>query len=546
MADPRHGSYWDLVQNHKQELDNLLQQGVYKPIFLHHVLLFNCLPLIGLVIPRHRATRHARHLVFALSLGVAFEVLRKHRTLLGGNGYMIGLMTAWWLLWSAALFVFSDVEHDFRRIERGTTGDTAPSTATECSSLVNNFEGILAKTDIDGQQRCSPGAKDSSANQATTTPSAEKHDSFHWQSYPRKFSHRLEWCAGLLLNLRGPEWNWRVPHLGPLPRSVHAQLHSGFSDKSPATDDATYITAKKRLRAAFYTCLQSYLLLDVLKCVMMRDPYFQGIATADSTPPFPLSHFTSFPLLIRFYHCFLSCMGVYVALNSITSFNPICFLGLSLAFPNASRKLTSAPLDEPWLYADTFGPFMASVLEHGLAGCWGRWWHQLFRNGFTVTARWILSFLPASWAASSSVKRITHIVVAFVLSGFVHACGSHTQFADTHPFSGPLLFFSLQSVAIIVENVFKTVIFPRLPLDETPQWLRRTANAVFVFSWLLFSGAFIADDFARGGLWLMEPVPISPLRGLGIANGEGWWCWNGPWFEYWSDGTYWGSGIRVI
>lgn len=501
----------------------MLQQGVYRPIFLHHVVFFNCLPMIGLVIPRRRGTRYVRHLILAVSLGVAFEVLRKHRTLLGGNGYMLGLMIAWWLLWSAGLFLFTDVEHDFRRIER------------------------VASDQPDAYSQQGHSAQKVSGSQTTSNTPAEKNHSFRWQTYPLKFSHRLEWCAGLLYNLRGPEWNWRVSHLGPLPRSVYAQLHPGRSLKgSGREDDATNISAKARLRRAMWTCLQSYLLLDIIKVVMMRDPYFRGTAAPDSIPPIPLSNFASVPLLIRFYRSFLSCMGVYVALNFVTSFNPICFLGLSLAFPNASRKLTYAPLDEPWLYADSFGPFIPSVLDHGLAGCWGRWWHQFFRYGFVVTTQWVLSFLPDSWANNPLVKRVTHVAFAFLLSGLVHACGSYTQFADTHPLSGPFLFFAMQSVAVVFESIFKTVIFPNTPLKRTPRWLRRTANAVFVFCWLFFSGIPIADDFARGGLWLMEPIPISPLRGLGIANGDGWWCWNDPLFRYWSDGTYWGSGIRVI
>ncbi|OQD74313.1 hypothetical protein PENDEC_c011G04799 [Penicillium decumbens] len=516
MADP-HASYRALEQSHERRLDSLLQQGVYKPVFLYHVVLFNCIPLIGLVIPRRRGTRYVRHFVWAVGLGLAFDTLKNCRALLGGNGYMVGIMTAWWLVWCTTLFVFMDVEHDFQRIERG------------------------AKTVTQGT--CSPDGSHEKSGQ-TDKGNRQSAELFHWQSYPREFSHRLDWCAGLLYNLRGPEWNWRVPHLGPLPQSVHKQLQSGLpSDKFRAEDDATFPTPKQRLLGAFYTCLQSYLLLDVLKVIMMRDPYFRGTAGPYEVPPFPLSYLAPFPLLIRFYHCLVSCVGIYAALVFATSFGPICFLGLSLAFPNASQKLTAAPLDKSWLYADSFGPFVSPILDHGLAGCWGRWWHQLFRYGFISTARAILSLFPTNWAANKQTERIVHIVVAFTLSGCIHACGSYTQFPETHPFSGPFLFFSLQSVAIICENIFKTAIFPWLPLAGTPRWLRRTANAVFVFCWLLFSGAFIADDFARGALWLVEPLPLSPVRGL---YGEGWWCWKEPWFRYWSDGTYWGSGIRVI
>lgn len=524
LADPHEEISRNLTQSYERELDSLLQQGVYRPIFLYHVVFINCLPLIGLIIP----SRIVRYSIFALGVGIAFEILRKHRALLGGNGYMLGLMMAWWLLWSAGLLVFTDVERDFQRIERVPEHDA--------TNPVTNV-----------QEPLQPAPRSVLSSQTAANDLMENRQRFRWQSYPRtNMRHRLEWCAGLLFNLRGPEWNWRVSHMGQLPKSVHEQLYKAPSSKSKAVDDASYISAKGRLRAAAWTCLQSYLLLDVLKAVMMRDPYFRGTAPADSIPPYPLSGLAAFPLLIRAYRSFVGCTGVYVALNFVNSFNPICFLGLSLAFPNASRKLTLAPLDEPWLYADTFGPFMSSIVNHGLAGCWGRWWHQLFRYGFTATAQWALSFLPETWASNPLVKRTTHVGFAFVLSGLVHACGSHTQFANTRPFAGPFLFFAMQSIAIVCESFFKTVILPRLPLQGTPRWVRQAANATFVFGWLLYSGMFIANDFARGGLWLMEPIPISPLRGLGLANGGGWWCWKDPAFRYWSDGTYWGSGIRVI
>jgi hypothetical protein len=508
MANPR--GYKDLIHNYEKELNDLLEQGTYKPVFLYHVLLFNVLPLIGLVLPRGKGGQYARKAVFALCIAVAIQAFRCQRILLGGNGYMLGLMTAWWLIWNATLFVFSDLEHDFKRIERKPVDrklqDVAQNKNYNCK------------------------------------------DAFVWQSYPENFGHRLDWSAGLLFNLRGPEWNWRAPHLGPLPQSVHTQLQSGFScAKFKAQDDTTYISGKERLQIAFRTFLKYYLVLDFLKVFMMRDPYFQGIASANSQPPFPFSYLTIHPFLVRFYRIFLSGFGVFAALKFVTALSPLFFLGLALAFPNAARRLSAAPLGASWVYADTFGSFLAPILDHGLAGCWGRWWHQLFRFGFTATARWILSLLPVKLSSHSQFRRITFIVVAFAVSGLVHACGSFTQFKDTKPISGPFLFFTLQSVGILGEQVFKGSIFPMLPLAGTPRWLRRTANFVFVFCWLFYSGFLIADDFARGGLWLMEPVPFSPLRGLGIGlQGHGWWCWTEPWFRYWSDGTYWGSGIRVI
>ncbi|KAF4762979.1 hypothetical protein N7455_010979 [Penicillium solitum] len=528
MADPRYGSYRDIAKNYEKQLDTLLEQGIFKPIFLYHVVILHILPLIGLVIPRSRGGQYVRKGLFVLFIAIAIEILQNRRAIVGGNGYMLGLITAWWLVWNTTLFVFTDLEHDFKRIER---------------------KPVDIKSQNDANIKPSTITKSSDLNNPICTQ--RDNNLFVWRSYPEKFWHRLEWSAGLLFNLRGPEWNWRASHLGPLPRPIHDQLHSGFMDRINAHEPSTYPSGKHRLQAAFRKFFISYLVLDILKVIiLMPDPYFRGLSSADSLAPFPFFYFTNLtlhPAMAQLCQRLYSAISVYFALEFVTSLNPIFFLGLSLAFPNGAKKLTAAPLGAPWLYSDAFGPFFIPVLDEGLAGCWGRWWHQIFRYGFVASARWVLSILPAGLGSHLQVRRVTYVMVAFCLSGFVHACGSHTQIADTSPVSGTFLFFALQGVAIMAEQVFKTSILPKSFLAGTPRSLRRTANFVFVFCWLMASGGLVADDFAKGGLWLMEPVPISPLRALGFGlQGQGWWCWNQPWFRYWSDGTYWGSGIRVL
>ncbi|EKV10785.1 hypothetical protein PDIG_54660 [Penicillium digitatum PHI26] len=532
MADPRYGSYKDLAKNYEMRLDALLELGIFRPVLLYHVVILNILPLIGLVIPRSKGGQFFRKGLFVICIAIAIEIFKNRRAIIGGNGYMLGLITAWWLVWNATLFVLTDLEHDFKRIERKPVD-------INCQNEPKIETRAVKKSLESHNLRCTQ----------------RESNLYIWRSYPENFWHRLEWSAGLLFNLRGPEWNWRASHLGPLPRPIHDQLHSEFVDRinahDPASETSTYPSGKDRLQAAFRKFFISYLVLDILKVIiLMPDPYFRGLTSAESLSPFPFFYFTNLtlhPAIARLFHRLYSAISVYFALELVTSLNPIFFLGLSLAFPNGAKKLTAAPLGASWLYSDTFGPFFTPILDEGLAGCWGRWWHQIFRYGFVTSARWILSVLPAGWASHLQFRRVTYVMVAFCLSGFVHACGSHTQIEDTSPVSGTFLFFSLQGVAIMAEQVFKSSILRKSPFAGTPRCLRRTANFVCVFCWLMLSGGLVADDFARGGLWLMEPLPISPLRALGFGlQGQSWWCWNEPWFRYWSDGTYWGSGIRVL
>jgi hypothetical protein len=304
--------------------------------------------------------------------------------------------------------------------------------------------------------------------------------------------------------------------------------------------------ARACLNAALLAFVKHYLLLDLLKVLMMRDPYFWGLVSSAPSRPFP---FTYLPLpaipgvLVRAYRYTLSGLGVYAAVSYVTSLNPVIFLGLSLAFPNASRALTGVPLDAPWLYSAAFGPFFRPILDHGLAGCWSEWWHQLFRFGFTSTANFLLSLLPKRLAARPSIRRIVTTVTAFSLSGLIHACGSYTQFAETRPLN-TFAFFFLQAVGVIIQTQLARFITARYNFSRPT---RRAANVVFALGWLFLTGSLAADDFSKGGIWLTEPVPVSPLRALGLgARGEGWWCLGDPWFRYWDGGKYWERGLRVL
>lgn len=75
-----------------------------------------------------------------------------------------------------------------------------------------------------------------------------------------------------------------------------------------------------------------------------------------------------------------------------------------------------------------------------------------------------------------------------------------------------------------------------------PQTLRRTGNVLFVAAWLWVTGPLLADDFARCGVWLFEPLPVSLLRGV---MGEGWWMWGGRWAGWWQGTRWWDTGIAI-
>lgn len=523
MADSLPPSYLHIIHNNRSQFEALAQQGKFKPVFIWHLIVLTAVPLLGLLVPCRYGGRHVRRLVFGIVLAISIDTIRNRRALLGANGYMVGLIAAWWCIWAATMLIFHDPEIEFQRIERMRTEKCL---AQNGQTVPNGSPAVAECT-----QRCEP---------------------LIWQPYPDQILHRVNWALGLLLNMRGPEWNWRIPSLDPLPQTL-IQLNG----KERAATKMRSPDARTRLSAAARTFFATYLALDVLKVLMMHDPYFWGVVGSSSLPtPYPLAHVLPLNptpitnIVIYIYRFFLTGTAVYIAVTFVGVFNPLIFLGLSVAFPNASRALTSTPLDAPWLYTDLFGPLLVPALNHGLAGCWAQWWHQLFRFGFASASHWFISFLPQPCTSRTSIRRALTAFFAFGTSGIIHACGSYTQLYETRPITGTFRFFILQPVGIILQETVAKVVLPALmPRNRIPRWMRRTANLSFATAWLLFSAQFIIDDFARGGFWLAEPLPLSPLRGLGFGvgvEGEGWWCWGMPWFRRWDEGGFWARGVQVM
>ncbi|KAJ6008077.1 hypothetical protein N7540_012053 [Penicillium herquei] len=549
--------YTDLKQIHEQNVRISLQRQDFKPLFLYHPLLLFCLPLIGLLIPRRWGTRFMRPLAFALTLATASDVILNRRTHSCGNGYGIGILASWWIIWSGTLLIIRDVERDFRRIERMSVSMFVHATHASCIPTVNDLrsdgkerEGLGASSVdvsfVPADQR-SPARKcDFRTPGRAYMAGREQRDLLYWQSYPENFLHRLNWCLGLLLALRGLEWNWRSPHTGPIPKSAHKVLRSGFDSSNFFIEDDARFQTKKQLWVSMFTFLSSYILIDIIRALVMEDRFFLGhIAAAEAMPSFLLSFTAASPFLHRWYRQVSFILVAYFGFKAIASGLLIISIGFSLAFPKTFQKATYSPLDMPWLYANPFGSFLSNIRHHGLAGFWGRFWHQFLRYGLANTAQWTLRFVPISCRANKQVVQGVNLPIVFLLSAFIHACGSYTQLAETSA-SRPFLFFCLQGAGLIVESIFKSFFNSISPLRNMPQWIRHTANSMFVVTWIFITAPLMMDDALKGGVIFGEFVPVSILGFLGIAYDGQWFHWSGPWFEYWSDGTYWGSGLRII
>lgn len=297
----------------------------------------------------------------------------------------------------------------------------------------------------------------------------------------------------------------------------------------------SYPDRRSLLVANAKTFVKGYLVIDALKTIMMHDPYFWGILSRPPPSYFPFSLLTQ-PWQLHMYRLFLSMIAISYALETIFSLAPLVFVGVFGSYIGARS--------EPWIYPETWGSF-SIVLDKGLAGWWSSWWHQTFRFAFEQPSLWIAGFFNLD-RRSVPAKGI-QLVTAFGLSGVLHACGTYTAAGPTHPISNSFAFFMMQALGIFLEVVISSFLRKTGIQKHMPQWAMRTWTFVYVHFWFYHTGHLLCNDFALGGVWLFEPIPISVFRGLGFgaAEQDGWWCWSGKVIRWHTGKHWWQSGVAV-
>ncbi|EGO53690.1 hypothetical protein NEUTE1DRAFT_93246 [Neurospora tetrasperma FGSC 2508] len=478
---------------------------------------------------------------------------------------------------------------------------------------------------------------------------------YYWEPYPDNgtFWERLDWVMDMFNSFRGAGWNYSIssipslqpPIIPPLPESTTPSSSSSSSShveilpyfptglpvsfaNLPLSSHQHFhrpLTARSFLLSRLQHIIWSYLALDFFTVSARLDPYFilgpngplrhptylSTVASSSSSPSVlpPLSlacarFLASLPPWgLNFFRSLFSLSGVlgglflYSYLWQLTQF---FVLGRWLRLETHGMGI----LDELWRYPDLFGGFVRNVLDRGLAGFWGGWWHQSFRVGFTGPVRFLVKqgILGMGKEKEKGMKNkkvvaTAQMATAFLLSGFLHALGGYSStafrisFISPSPdgegeedlltgddkrnrlarFAEPVGFFVFQFLGCLVQallislvkrvlkrvTVTVTVTGGRKEKEkekekEVPRWLKRTGNGVFVLLWLHNTRWMLIDDMARSGLFLYEPVPISVFRllGLGGMPGEGrrWDWWRLDW-EYvpslWRGSRWWEVGFRM-
>ncbi|ORY17686.1 membrane bound O-acyl transferase family-domain-containing protein [Clohesyomyces aquaticus] len=533
-------THYELLQHYHAQYDEGIRTGQFRP-FVYPWGTLGIIPvIIYLLIPHRKGSwlSKCRFVAWLWIVAIATHLIKDTRAKNMAPTFGLGLISAWVVIWTLAILVCNDAQTDFQRIER----------------MEGAFKkNVKEKDQSNGNAETNQEVRnDSSAfNSATVHHEhlgpGSRHGEFAWQPFPLEpFVERLDWVLDIFCNFRGMGWNWRISSIPPAPKWVQTQLARNspnppqHSNKTHPGQSHVYPTRRALLLANLKTALQGYLTLDLLKTLTNHDPYFWGLVDRAPPPYFPFSLLHNHPILLKLFHLTVSQYIIKSSLETLFSLAPLFFSGL------LGPSLLGARA-EPWMYPETWGSYY-TVFDRGLAGWWASWWHQTFRFAFEEPSRKIIEVLNMN--RRSAGAKALQLVLAFGLSGFLHACGSYTQWGPSRPLRGPMAYFLSQAVGIFLEG-YVTGILHRVGIQRrvernVPKWARRGFTFAYVHFWFYHTSPLLCDDFARGGIWLYEPIPVSLFRGLGLGvEGDGWWCWGGEWGKWHSAEKWWKSGFAL-
>ncbi|KAL8360047.1 hypothetical protein RB598_008399 [Gaeumannomyces tritici] len=506
--------------------------------------------------------------------------------------YAVGLVASWGTIWVFAALVFLRPQFDAERVERRlrpprpSSSSSSPisarrvssgimvapppadlaSSPVACSTALASFSTAMSVTNghasnghaLNGHAAAngpSPVLKSRRRKSVrfVVPPDDDvaralvEYDYF-WQAFPADapFVTRLGWAFDYYMAWRGTGWNWAISCLPKFDRP--AEPLSGELvklDSIPLVSHAGHWRHAKNdefFRARLCNIAIAYLVLDFCAVFMTKDGYF-NTGLHDSPPPLYLS--SMFPALppsvLYIYRMILGFLGMLSALTAVFSADQLLRRRLARAFAGGVSS-------DLWQYPDNFGSF-DQLLDHGLAGFWGRYWHQSFRVGYTAPSKWLIrrGWLPAR--RSSAATGLAASACAFLLSGAMHASGSATMLRHTRPWMA-FAFFALAWVGVLLQLALCALLRRLRPAAAAagPPAARRAGNLLFVLAWMYATCWAFEDDLSRSGLWRFEPVPYSPLRAVGLGEpGDEAFRWAGCSFVAWHVGKHWwDSGPAIL
>ena len=352
-----------------------------------------------------------------------------------------------------------------------------------------------------------PQPKDATFRQSETEPllkdgsisKAQNDESQCWEKrYPEKFYGRFSWVLVLLISIRLSYWKIGDPQ------------HDKAQPPSRLTRAAT-------LRRAASIIVYSFLVLDSAAFIAQFDPYFTDSAIGIDTPlsltpgaPVALTFLSTIPP--RLYRSSIIAAHIYGVIT----------LGGALAIPLIVAVNYLGLIGDLWSIP-FFGPFSA-VVDRGMRGLWGTWWHQTMRYTTSIPGR---RFAQACGVKShSTLDYSLRTISAFFFSGVIHMglVPPEPQYATMPAMTVRLyiaMFFWAQAVAFAIELLVSRIV-KRVSPDFVGTSVAKGLTLIWVSAWLCITVPIVAVALKELGYGTVYPIPVSLWNGLAR---RGWLTW---------------------
>ena len=295
--------YQSTTQRRLQNYEHALGSGIYRPF----IYPWDSLPALWLLLALFIFPRLPGHLVrylriptSLLILGHCIYVGRACRTIGFAGGYGIGLAAMWGCIMTVTLLLVKDLKMDFQRLELRPSKDNSSNEEHSNGSATGMAESS------DGQAGELRKRKDRNDSAAIKDTKDNKPLSYHlaWSGCPSSAGHSLDWIIDLVTSFRGVNWNFRNHGLPALPSNMTQQSHSSST------------TALREVqKTGVRDFLIYYLLTDIVKYLVIQDPYFLGLAPLSTPSPYALLQ--PHPTLTRFLRLILALSSTHIVLALI-------------------------------------------------------------------------------------------------------------------------------------------------------------------------------------------------------------------------------------
>ncbi|KAG6001438.1 hypothetical protein E4U21_004327 [Claviceps maximensis] len=523
-----------------------LENGAAKPFLIPYSLLgTHIIPMLWLTIPHVSRpwVYQTRWIVLVFSVAFNLHVLRVASSTSFFVAYSAGLMAAMGIMQTLDLLVWKRPQFEAARVIQIITPQSKVKAAAEAEMRLTDTtwqnggtaNGHTAPTGQSLKLRKSVAnvPLDNVARSETTTGDDIEYE---WQTFPAEapFLDRLGWVMDLMMSLRGAGWNFSITSIPrpTIPSVIHdkAKVHASSIPCQTPSGYTRPVTEGGLLRTRLISAAIACIIIDMFYLQTTVDSFYM-VGPNNELEISPLhGHKAPFRLLLLRQSWIL--VGVVsTIIYSASLWTVMQYYIYKTFFP--SRAIL-------WAHPSVFGNF-SEVLDRGLAGWWGSWWHQTFRSLFLAPSVYLLKkgYLKKGTVAAD----LFGLFISFFQSGLLHAAGSYTSIPRSRPMN-EFWFFMLQCVGIIIQQYLSLAL--RYVAPGMPRMLRRCGNVLFCLSWLSITAPLFIDDLSACGLWLHEAVPISIFRLLRLGHvlsfgraDNTWWRWDKEYFLKFYEAKHW-------